>query len=66
MHWSIRSVQSGAGNKLQHDATCIVLRLRWPNGALSADVVMVGAGGSLALELGNLSAINGSWVFRSD
>lgn len=48
--WCIKSVGTRYRTKLQHDATCVVLRHRWQNRALSADVVEEGADGSLVLE----------------
>lgn len=64
--WCIWSMWSCSGTKLRTDVTCVVLSHRRQNGALCTGVVEKRANGSLALESGNLSAMTGNAVIRSD
>lgn len=66
MRCCIRRVQSCPGNKLRHEITCVVLRHRWRNWTLLADVVEERPPGPLELEVGNLSAMVVSGVVGAD
>lgn len=57
-----RRLQSFSGAKWQHDVSCVVVIHRQQNWTLSADVIDEEANKSLALLLGNWSAMTGNDV----